>query len=328
MRRRHLLAGAAAALLAGPALGEDVAGKRVGYLSSQKADDPSLPILRDAALRGLAELGWVDGRNVAITFRYAGADPERIRDAAAELVEMHPDALFATTTPPSLALRSLTSTIPIVFGNISDPVGSGFVETFSHPGMNMTGCTNYEDTVASKWLDLLLQLAPGTETVGLMFNPDTAPHAGAFYWNPFAAAAEVRKVKGVRVVAHSPDEIDQSVGQLAREPHPALVVSSDIFTYVNRVRIVAAVANQRLPAIYPYSEFSQAGGLLSYAVDLPDNYYRAGQLLGRILNGESPSDLPVQGPSRFITTLDLATARVQGIAIPPDLLATATQVIE
>ena len=328
MKRRALLVSVGAALLARPALGQPNVQKRVGYLTSQSEDDPTTVLYRSAVLKGLSARGWELGRDLEVDLRYGNLEPARIEAGARELVAEAPDALFGTTTPPTAALKKLTSTIPIVFGNVSDPIGSGFVKSFARPGTNVTGCSNYEDSVAGKWLEFLLRVAPGAHTVGLMFNPKTAPGAGDFYWKPFESIARASGIDPVRVPVESVEEIDSEMARLAQVPSSALVVASDIYMYGNRERVAAAAAANHLPAMYPYTEYAQAGGLISYAIDLEDTFFRAGQLLGRILDGENPADLPVQGPTRFITTINLATARAQGITVPPDLLATADELIE
>jgi putative ABC transport system substrate-binding protein len=244
-----------------------------------------------------------------------------------ELVALQPDLILSAATPTTAALLQQTRTIPIVFATVSDPVGSGFVAGFPRPGGNVTGFTNIEPTMAGKWLELLKEIAPRVAKIAFLFNPATAPYA-VYYLNPFNAAARSFAVEAIAAPVRDTSELESVVAALAREPNGGLVVMTDTFTSVHRVEITALAARYRLPTVYPYRFFAELGGLLSYGVDLTDNYRRAASYVDRILKGAKPGDLPVQAPVKFELVINLKTAKALGLDVPAQLQQRADEVIE
>jgi putative ABC transport system substrate-binding protein len=244
-----------------------------------------------------------------------------------ELVALQPDLILSAATPTTAALLQQTRTIPIVFATVSDPVGSGFVASFPRPGGNVTGFTTIEPTMAGKWLELLKEIAPRVAKIAFLFNPATAPYA-VYYLNPFNAAARSFAVEAIAAPVRDTSELESVVAALAREPNGGLVVMTDTFTSVHRVEITALAARYRLPTVYPYRFFAELGGLLSYGVDLTDNYRRAASYVDRILKGAKPGDLPVQAPVKFELVINLKTAKALGLDVPAQLQQRADEVIE
>ena len=218
-----------------------------------------------------------------------------------------------------------TRTIPIIFANISDPVGSGIVASFNRPRANVTGFLNMEPTIAGKWVELLKEIAPRVNRVAFLFNPATAPFAEV-YLSPFKAAAAPIGVEAITAPVH--DTLETVVAAQAREPNGGLIMMADSFLNARRAEITSLAARYRLPAIYPYRLFTEAGGLLSYGNDVPDNYRRAATYADRILKGEKPADLPVQAPTKYELIINLKTAKALGLDVPTALLARADEVIE
>jgi putative tryptophan/tyrosine transport system substrate-binding protein len=282
--------------------------RRIGVLVGSAESDPESVPRVTAFERGLTELGWVSGRNVLIDYRWAAGEYAHMQGLAKELVELQPDVLLASSTPVVAALARETGTIPIVFVVVSDPIGSGFIESLARPGGNMTGFINIESSLGGKWLELLKETAPRISRVAVMFNPDTAPHA-EYYVRPFEGAA----------------------ASLAVKPSTApsgLIVLPDTFTTVHRRAIISAAASSNVPAIYPFRYMAGDGGLISYGVDLVDLYRRAAPYVDRILKGGKPADLPVQQPTKFEFAINLKTAKALGLDVPSALLARADEVIE
>jgi len=282
-----------------------------------------------AAFRdGLQKLGWADGRNVRIDTRWAThADPDAMRQFAKELVALQPDLILSNTTPTTAALLRETHTVPIVFAMIADPVGSGFVASFPRPGGNVTGFVVTEGSLGGKWLELLKEIAPRIARIAILFNPVAATYAE--YWlNPFKAAAASTALEAIAAPVHDSSELETVVAALAREPNAGFAVMPDSFTDAHRIEITSLADRYHLPAIYAYRFFTEAGGLLSYGIDLTDNFRRAASYVDRILKGEKPADLPVQAPTKYVLTINLKTAKSLGLTVPPSLLARADEVIE
>ena len=332
MKRREfitLLSGAATIWSLGARAQQAGRVKQIGILTGAAKNELTQSQVR-ALEFGLQELGWFDGRNLRIEYRWAGGDPDRIHAFAKEIVALTPDLIVGVMTPVVAALKQQTRIIPIVFVGISDPVRSEFVESFSRPGGNITGFTIYETTLGGKWLQLLHELAPSLKGVAMLFNPETANAgaSGGVYLQSIEAAAHAMGVELIVAPVHKADEIDGALASIAQEPGGGLIVLPNAFTVVNRARIVAQAARFRLPAIYPSVAFVQAGGLASYGVELPDLFRRAASYVDRILKGEKPADLPVQAPIKYQMVINLNTAKALGLSIPPTLLATADEVIE
>jgi putative ABC transport system substrate-binding protein len=327
-RRKFLatLGGAAAWPLAARAQqGERV--RRVGVLIGVAGDAETKTWVATFHER-LNELGWKVGSNLQIEERWTASDPEQNRVFAGELLAMKPDAIFAFSSVAVAALRQESGAVPIVFTAISDPVGSGFVESLARPGGNATGFTNFVPTMAAKWLEVLKEIAPQVRRAVLLFNPQTAPYVAEYYQRPFEAAAPSFGVQAMAAVVHQTGEIEAAIVDMAREPGGGLVVPPDNFSYVHRELIFALAARHRLPAVYPFRFMAREGGLVSYGVDLGETFPRAAEYIDRILKGTKPADLPVQAPTKFELVINLNTARALGLDVPPTLLARADEVIE
>jgi len=327
VRRREFIAGLGSAatwpLAARAQLVERV--RRIGVLTTRDETDPVTKLQVSVLTQALADLGWTVGRNVRMDLRWAGDDINRIRALAQELVGLQPDIIMAQSTPVTAALQRETRTIPIVFVNVSEPVGSGFVAALNQPGGNITGFGLYEASMGGKWLDLLSEIAPGLKRAAIMFNPDIV---GMYYVPSFETAARSLKVVPITAPIHSDVEIETAIIALGRDPGGGLVVTPDVFTLVHRAPIILAAARNNVPAVYGASEFARDGGLLSYGVDLVDIWRRAAPYVDRILRGEKPADLPVQFPTKYEMVLNLKTAKALGLAVPPLTLLRADEVIE
>jgi len=330
MKRREfitLLGGAAVAWPLAARAEQQEGVRRIGVLIGV-ADDPETKGWVSIFRKRLDELGWkVDG-NLQIEERWTAGDPDQNRRFASELLAMKPDAVFAFSSVAVAALQQKNPTVPIVFTAISDPVGSGFVESLARPGRNATGFTNFVPTMAAKWLEVLKEIAPQVQRAVLLFNPQTAPYVAQYYQRPFEAAAPSFGVQATAAVVHKTAEIEAAIAETAREPGGGLVVPPDNFSYVHRELIFALAARHRLPAVYPFRFMPREGGLVSYGVDLGETFPRAAEYIDRILKGTKPADLPVQAPTKFELAINVKTARALGLDVPPTLLARADEVIE
>jgi putative ABC transport system substrate-binding protein len=331
LRRREfitLLGSAAAAwpLAARAQQGERM--RRIGALMGYAESDSEAQANVAAFREGLQKLGWTEGHNTRIDTRWpAPADAEAMQRFAKELVALQPDLILSHITPTTTALLQQTRTIPIIFANVSDPVGSGFVASFARPGGNVTGFNVSEPTMAGKLLELLKEIAPRVARVAMLFNPTTATYAE--YWlNPFKAAAAAFAVEAITAPVRDRSELDSVFAAQAREPNGGLIVMSDSFLIAHRVEIASLAARYRLPAVYPYRLFAELGGLLSYGVDLTDNFRRAATYADRILKGAKPSELPVQAPVKFELVINLKTAKALGLDVPLFFQQRADKVIE
>jgi putative ABC transport system substrate-binding protein len=302
--------------------------RRIGVLTSYDENDPYAKAYLSEFTKALGELGWTDGRDARMDVRWAGGSVDRARMYAKELVDLQPDVILAESTPQTAALQRETRTIPIVFVNVSDPVGSGFIAELSHPGGNFTGFIPYEPSLGGKWLELLTEIAPGVNRVAAMFNPDTAPYAASYYLPPLKAAARLLKAEPIVALVHDDAEIESVMSVLGRDPGGGLVAISDSFTFVHRTQIILQAARSNVPAIYWRSDFVRDGGLLSYGPDNLDIFRRSASYVDRILRGAKPADLPVQQPTKFGLAVNLKTAKALGLIVPPTLLARADEVIE
>jgi putative tryptophan/tyrosine transport system substrate-binding protein len=329
-RRRDfitLLGGAAAWPLAARAQqGERI--RRIGVLMAYAESDPEGQGWVAAFREGLQKLGWTEGRNIWIDTRWTTpADTEAMQRHAKELVALKPDLILAQSTPITESLLQQTHTIPIIFANIADPVGSGFAASFNRPSANATGFLNMEPTIAGKWVELLKEIAPRIKRVAFLFNPATAPFAEV-YLNPFRAAAASFGVEAITAPIHDTSELETVVAARAREPNSGLIAMPNSFLNVHRAEVTSLAARYRLPAVYPYRLFAEVGGLLSYENDVLDNYRRAASYADRILKGEKPSELPVQAPVKFELVINLKTAKALGLDVPLLLQQRADEVIE
>jgi len=300
--------------------------RRIGVLMGLVASDPEAQSRVAAFENGLRELGWVKGRNLSIEYRWAG-DGSVLRDHAAELLGMGPDLILANSTPVTAALWEQSGAVPIVFTQVTDPVGQGLVPNLAHPGGNLTGFTSFEFSIGTKWLEALKQTAPHVTRVALVFNPQSAPSADLFL-RPVEAAAPSLSVVPIGAAVRDSDDVDRMFDALAREPDWGLMVLPDISMTNYRKAIIALAARHRVPAVYPFRYFAASGGLMSYGTDVAEVFWRAAAYVDRILKGERPGDLPVQAPTKYELVVNLKTAKALGLTVPPTLLALADEVIE
>ncbi|HEV2547611.1 MAG TPA: ABC transporter substrate-binding protein [Stellaceae bacterium] len=330
MRRRlflALLAGATASSLRVRAQqGERVA--RIGLLSSIAESDPEAQAMITALDRGLRELGWVEGRNLRVERRWGVGDRQRIEQLARDLIALNPDVIVGYTTPSVAALRKETDTIPIVFVQVSDPIGTGFIADLAHPGGNVTGFTTFEASMVSKWAELIKEMAPKTTRIGYLFNPDTAPYVARYYETPLERSARAFGMEPVSIAVHSLAEIERGITALGRESDGALILLPDSFNILHRARIVALAAENRIPFISPYRFAVIDGGLMSYGIDQVELFRRAAGYVDRLLKGAKPADLPVQAPTKFELVINIKTATALGLDVPVKMLAAADEVIE
>jgi len=300
--------------------------RRIGALMGWSEKDAVFGLYFATAVQALAELGWLGGRNLLVDVRWTRGNLDRARTFAKELVASQPDIIFTGTTPSTAAAQMATSTIPIVFVVVSDPIGAGFVKSLQQPGGNVTGLINIEAAMGGKWADLLKEIAPNVSRLAIMFNPDTAPAAGSFFLPSFYAAAQSLAVEPIKLPVRGDDDIERAIGSLGS--HTGLVVTTDSFLAVRRATIIHLAVSNRVPAIFDSSSFPRQGGLISYGPNYQDLFRRAATYIDRILRGAKPNDLPVQVPIKFELVINAGTAKALGLAIPPSLLATADDVIE
>ena len=329
IRRRDVItlaAGAAALPIA--ALAQQTGGmRRIGWLTAgSRNGNGAAKDWFNAFKRGLADLGWIEGRNFAFEERWSDGDVARLPALAAQLVALKPDMIFVTTSAALSAMRRATGTIPIVFAVVGDPVGQGYVSSLEQPGGNITGFAVQEFLLATKHLDLLKKIAPDLARVGVLYDPLQPTAAG--YLSQVEAAAPVLHFEVLKIAAGNEDEIEASIGALARAPNGGLLIVASPATGAHRDLIISLAARHRLPAIYSQNFYVAAGGLASYATDTFDICRRAASYADRILKGAKPADLPVQLPTRYSFVLNLKTAQALGLAIPPAVLALADEVIE
>jgi len=330
VRRRTLLALLGGAAAAWPSPGrtqQSQRTRRVGVLMTIAERDPESAARVVAFREGLRELGWIDGDNIRIEWRWSAGEAGRVRDNAAELVGSAPDLLVAGGTAGLTALQQATATIPIVFLIVFDPLGQGLVPSLAHPGGNITGFSFLDYPMLGKSLEMLKEVAPGLGRVALMFNPDATPYYAA-YLRSTEADPHALPVAVTGAPVRSDVEIEDVIAGLGAAASSGLMVPPHPFTIVHRGAIMAATRRHGVPAIYAYREFVKEGGLMSYGPDTADIYRRSASYVDRILKGASPADLPVQAPTKFEMAVNLDTARAIGLTIPPSLLARADEVIE
>jgi putative tryptophan/tyrosine transport system substrate-binding protein len=329
MRRREFIASLGSAAVWPLAAGAQAGGpRRVGVLMGWDENDPEVKVWLSGFMRGLAGLGWAEGRNLRIDVRWAAGSIDRARILAKELVDRQPDVIFADSTPQVSALHDETRTIPVVFALVADPVGAGFVASLARPGGNFTGFISYEEGMASKWLELLTQIAPGIERAAIMFNPDTAPGGGLYLLPSFESAARKLKVKPIVARVRNEADIEAVITSLGSEPKAGLALMPDIFLAVHRASIISMAALKNVPAVYVARFFVRDGGLVSYGADFGDIFIRAAPYVDRILRGAKPADLPVQLPIKFETGVNTKTAKALGLTVPQSILLSADEVIE
>jgi len=302
--------------------------RRIGVLMGWPESDSEAQSEFAAFVQELRKLGWADGRNLRIDSRWAmPAHPESMHRFAKELVALQPELILSQSTPATAALLQQTRTIPIIFAIVADPIGSGFVASFPRPGGNATGFAVTEPTQAGKWVELLKEIAPRVTRVAALFNPAMATFA-EFWLKPFKAAAASFAVEAILAPVHDMSELESVIAAQAREPNTGLFVMPDAFIITYRAEVTSLAARYRLPAVYAFRFFTEAGGLLSYGEDLTDNFRRAATYADRILKGEKASELPVQAPVKFQLVINLKAAKALGLTVPQTLLVTADELIE
>jgi len=328
--RRTILAGIATTLVPGrrAARAQQRDGmRRLGVLQGFGATDAQGQKNTSALMEGLGALGWKEGVNLRIDWRRGGGDPTIFARYAAELVALDPDVLLAPSAPALVALRRQTSTIPIVFTLIADPVGLGFVASMARPGGNVTGFSAYDPPMAGKWLQMLTQITPPVAHVAVLYNPGTTPYAGLMM-QAIEAAAPSLAVTVRAAPIHDEAEVEAAMTALAHEGRGGLLVLPELFSNMHHAAIVATAARDRVPAVYAFRFFVAAGGLMSYGLDQSDLFRRAADYVDRIFKGAKPADLPVQAPIKFELAINLKTAKALGVTFPTMLLAKADEVIE
>jgi putative ABC transport system substrate-binding protein len=330
MRRREfitLLGGAAAAWpLTAPAQPTGQM-RRVGAVIAFAEKDSVGQASATAFKSGLEHLGWVEGRNIQVDYRFASGDPTLYKAHAAELVSRSPDAILAGASPAVAALQPLTHTIPIVFVLVVDPVGQGFVQSLARPGGNITGFSVYDAPLMGKWLGFFKEIDPGLRRVTVIFNPDTAPFAKLFN-RSIEAAAQSLGVAVTLAPVHDDAAIEIAVAAQAREPGGGVLILPESFSFTHRKTIIAAAARYRLPAVGMNDLFPRDGGLMSYSIDAVDTYRLGASYIDRILKGAKPADLPIEQETKFSLILNLKTAKTLGLDVPWQLQQLADEVIE
>jgi putative ABC transport system substrate-binding protein len=301
---------------------------RIGALIPYPESDTEAQAQMAAFRQALQSLGFVAGRAAQLDERWTGGDVGKVRTGAKELVGLRPDVILSRSTAATAALLQETHTIPIVFVIVSDPVGDGFAESMARPGRNATGFTNIEDSLGSKWLELLKEINPHISRIAVLFGRKTSPGGGAYYIRLIKSAAAVFAVTVIATPIEGAGEIESAISSFAQEPSGAIIVTPDLTTSFHREVIVRSTARYRLPAIYPFPYVVREGGLISYGTDATDIYRRSATYVYRILGGAKPSDLPVQAPTKFQLAINVKTARALGVTVPPTLLGLADEVIE
>jgi putative ABC transport system substrate-binding protein len=320
-----LLGGAAAWPLAARAQQRERI-RRIGVLTPLAADDPEAPVRIAAFLAGLEQRGWIDRRNVRVDYRWTAGDSERRRKYVEELVALAPDVILAEGGSQVAALQSASPAVPIVFVQVVDPVGGGYVESLARPGSNATGFAQFEYSLSGKWLELLKEIAPAVTRAAVMRDPSITSGPGQF-----AGAQAVATALGVELRpldVRNPPEIERGLRAFARGSKDGLIVTASPGATIHRDLIIALAAELRLPAIYATRYHVTSGGLIAYGPDTVEMYRQAAGYVDRILKGEKPSDLPVQAPTKIELAINLRTAKALGLTVPPTLLTLADEVIE
>jgi putative ABC transport system substrate-binding protein len=300
--------------------------RRIGVLWSHAKDDSETKRRFPAFHEGLQKRGWREGKNIHIDYRFAAGRTDRFQSLAKELVALRPDVIFVQTTPLAVALQQENGTIPAVFVNVSDPIGSGLVASLARPGGNFTGVMLYEEGIVGKWLALLKEIAPSITRAAVMADPKKTPYD--YFLRSAKSAAALLGIEIVPSPIASASDIEHTIGSFAQTHNGGVVVLPDGTTIAHRDLVVALMARHRLPAVYPFDFFVSAGGLMSYGTDVIDQTRRASSYIDRILRGDKPADLPVQAPTLYKTSVNIKTAKALGLIVPPSLLVRADEVIQ
>jgi ABC-type uncharacterized transport system substrate-binding protein len=322
------LGGAAAAWPLAARAQPDGRMRRIGVLMNLPSDDPEGMARLAAFLQGLQELGWVVGRNVRIDYRWSTGDADRIRGYAAELLALAPDVILSSGTPTVAALQQATRTVPIVFAQVADPVGAGYVESLARPGRNITGFAAQEYVLGAKWLELLKEIAPHVKRAAVLRDTALALGLGAGQLAAIQLMAPPLGLEVTPIGVSDIGDIERGITAFARSSNGGMIVTASTPAMIHRELITMLAARHRLPTVYSFRYFVTVGGLISYGPDSVDPFRRAASYVDRILKGEKPSDLPVQAPTKYELVINLKTAKTLGLEVPPTLLARADEVIE
>jgi putative ABC transport system substrate-binding protein len=319
MKRREfitLLGGAAVTWPAVARAQQSDQMRRIGVLMGYAENDLEAKAWITGFVEELQKLGWIEGSNVRIEYRWATGSVERLRSYAAELLSLKSDVILAGSTPALAAIFLQTRSVPVVFANVADPIGQGFISNLAHPDGNVTGFTSLEFSIGGKWIEALKEISPSLTQAALMFNPETAPYFPSFL-RPIETAASSFGVKTIITPVHDADDIERAVSTFAHELNGGIVVVPSAFVTIYRKLIFEQVARYRLPAIYGFSYYAYNGGLISYGINVRDMYIRAASYIDRILKGAKPAELPVQAPTKFELVINLKTAKALGLTVPP-----------
>jgi len=329
MRRRDFIRAISGSAIAWPlvARAQPERVRTVGVLLSTREGDAEGQARVSLLRQGFKDLGWSEGRNIHFDYRWTGGDAARAKADAAALVSQKPDVIIANSTLSLVAVKNETTTIPIVFVVVGDPIGQGFVSSLAHPGGNITGFSAFEFATSGKWLELMKEIAPEVRRVAFIFNPEAGPYAEKFVQS-IAPLAPSFGISLTLSPIHNAAEVEHAAVAVSGEPKGGLIVNPDGFTATNRGLIVSLAARYRLPAVYPYRFFAVDGGLLSYGHDNNEPFRRAPAYVDKILKGARPADLPIQQPTKFELVINLKTAKALGLSIPPQLLDRADELIE
>ena len=331
MRRREFITTVVGAVAAWPlaALGQQSEPmRRIGVLMAHPESDPEFQEYVTVFREGLRNLGWTEGQNIRLDFRWGALDDAEVRQRSAkELIALQPDLIVTQNTPPTAEMLQQTHTIPVIFVIVADPVGSGFVKSLPRPGGNATGFTIMEPTIASKWIELLKEVSPQVTHAALLFNPATTPYAD-IYVKPFKDAASSFGLNATTAIVHDTSELEAIITSQAREPNSGLVVMPDGFLNVHRAQLISLTAHYRVPTVYPWRFFAEEGGLLSYGSEMRDEFRVAASYADRILKGEKPTDLPVQAPTKYELVLNMITAKALGLNVSQQFQQLADKIIE
>jgi ABC-type uncharacterized transport system substrate-binding protein len=328
MRRRDFLAiwGIGAASATAARAEQDAQMRQVGVLMGYPEGDVQAQANVAALREGLGRAGWVEGRNLLIDLRWAGADPKAARTYAREMIELKSEVIVPSTNQVTAIVQQETRSIPIVFAFVGDPIGSGFAASLSRPGGNMTGFANFENSIGAKWLEMLTEIAPKVRRAGFIFDPDAAPNVG--FMHAAEAAAPVQKIDFLALAVRNASDIERVIADFSAVPQGGLVVAPHAVTLGNRGLIIHLAAKYRLPVMYSDRYFAESGGLASFGNNAPDLFRRAAAYVDLILKGAKPAELPVQLPTKFELLINLKTAKNLGLNVPETLLARADEVIE
>jgi ABC-type uncharacterized transport system substrate-binding protein len=299
--------------------------RRIGVVMAYAESDPNGQVQVAAFQQQLQKLGWMEGSNIQIDFRYSAADPARIRALALELLSLRPDLMVSNSNLVTTILQSEVRSIPLVFVSVSDPIGSGFIKDLARPGGNVTGFANFQPSMGGKWLEKLREIAPQVERIGLLLRPEP-PNIG--YLRSAEAAANSLKIKLVGLEAQSSSEIERVVATFAGESHGGLIIAPNVVNFANSDLIVTLATRYRLPAIYPFAFYAKQGGLISYGFDAADQFRQGAVYVDKILRGAKPADLPVQHPTKFEIVINLKAAKALGLTVPNSMQQLADEVID